>query len=138
MAAKRSADEDKSILLGYLHNISEVKTSRNNNRYFDGKIQTKNELQRLVVFSPEKHEKFRSAATMGKPVKLTNAALTPNRSQVEVHVNRRTEIEVYQEPMPFKRKLFTDSEEVDKNLNIEDFKEPYQTVSILSFIIPFL
>ena len=129
--AKRSVEENKGIS-GYLQEISEIKTSKNNNRYFEGKIQTESkQLQRLVVFTPDKHENYRSAATLGRPVKLINAIMTPNRSEIEVHVNRRTTMEINPEPLPFKRKLFTEEAASTSvaEVRIKDFKEPYQTVS---------
>lgn len=49
--AKRSVEENKGISR-YLQEISEIKTSKNNNWYFEGKIQTESkQLQRLVVFT---------------------------------------------------------------------------------------
>lgn len=129
--AKRSVEENKEIA-DYLQATSEIKTSKNNNRYFEGQIQTESkQLQKLVVLTPDKHENYRSAATLGKPVKLINAIMTPNRSDIEIHVNRRTTMEINPEPLPFKRKLV--SEETASTsvaeIHIKDFKEPYETVS---------
>lgn len=67
-----------------------------------------------------------TAATLGKPVKLINAIMTPNISEIEIHVNRRSIREINPGPLPFKRKLF--SEETASTsvaeMNIKDFKEP--------------
>ena len=82
-------------------------------------------------FYSDKHENYRSAATLGRPVKLINAIMTPNRSEIEVHVNRRTTMEINPETLPFKRKLFTEEAASTSvaEVKIKDFKEPYQTVS---------
>ena len=129
--AKRPASTEKSIS-GYIQSVSDVKTSRNNNKYFDGKFQTKDELHRFVVFSPDKHhDKFKSAAQVGKPVIITNATLTPNKAEIEIHVNRKCEIEISPEPLQFKKKLFVeDEEQEDEMKHIKDFKEPFENVRI--------
>ena len=76
-----------------------------------------------LVFTPEKHNKFVSAETIEKPVTLINVVWTPNKSDVEIHVNRQTNIEIASEKLPFKWKLFQDPKDKDDpDLNLDHFK----------------
>ena len=45
----------EQAIVGYLHNLSPIKTRKSNNQYFDLQIQTSNEVYRTVCFSPDKH-----------------------------------------------------------------------------------
>ncbi|KAM7420109.1 hypothetical protein PAMA_014695 [Pampus argenteus] len=72
-AKKMKTEEDKSIS-GYLHNISPMKVSKKNTRYFHATIQSgREEYHRVVVFSPEKRDHYEQAASVKKPVTLTKA-----------------------------------------------------------------
>ena len=55
-----------------------------------------------------KNNKLVSAETIEKPVTLINVVWTPNKSDVEIHVNRQTNIEIASEKLPFKWKLFVE------------------------------
>jgi len=85
-------------VLGYIHNISTIKTSKRGNiRYFDFGLQSeKEEFQRAVCF----HLPFRNSLTefeqSGNPVKLRNILRKPsfnNREIMDIIVNKRCKVE---------------------------------------------
>lgn len=83
---------DKNNIAGYLHTISQtgIKVQKYNNRYFEGKFQTDSKhLQRLVVFTPDKHQNYRSAETLGKPLKLVAQCLQTDRKQKSMSTKKQ-------------------------------------------------
>lgn len=65
---------DAEPVVGYLHTVSPVKTSRKNVRYFDATIQTgQEEYRRVVCFSPDKRASFVQATDNKQPVKVVAA-----------------------------------------------------------------
>ena len=54
--------------------------------------------------------------------------MTPNRSEIEIHVNRRTTMKINPEPLPFKRKLF--SEETASTSVAENEHQKFQKTII--------
>mgnify|MGYP003691379455 CR=1 FL=1 len=92
-------------LVGYLHNISNVETAQNGHtKYFTGTFQTgKNDLKKLVSFTPEKHGNYVRAANMDTPVKIINSTLSPGKSGVEILVRRGTVMDLFNEVLNFKK-----------------------------------
>lgn len=53
-AAKKARVEEKpSEIMGYIHNVSPIKLSRNNNKYFNAVFQDHEKYSELVCFVPE-------------------------------------------------------------------------------------
>ncbi|XP_046906057.1 uncharacterized protein LOC124487777 [Hypomesus transpacificus] len=70
--SKQPRKDDDSIV-GYLHCVSPVKTSRRNLRYFEATLQTgREEYHRVVAFSVDKRIPFTQASQNNSPVKLAN------------------------------------------------------------------
>lgn len=64
------SDEENTVC-GFIHNVSPVKISAKNNRYFTCVVQTdRDKFHRGVVFSPDKHEALEQAAAHKTGVKL--------------------------------------------------------------------
>lgn len=129
MASKRKADD---TICGYLLSVSDIKAgAKSNRKYFDGTIQVaEDEVRRLVVFTPEKHEKYLSALTQKAAVSLKNAELSPNKSSVDVLCGRNAEINIT-EGLPYRRKLFPSTSGTDKGAEfttISSFKSPFEKV----------
>lgn len=71
--AKRSKTEDNDCVVGYIHRLSPLKTSKRNTRYFEAMLQSgREEYQKVVVFSPRKRRLFEQAEFTKTSVKLTN------------------------------------------------------------------
>ncbi|XP_046901655.1 uncharacterized protein LOC124484673 [Hypomesus transpacificus] len=70
--SKQPRKDDDSIV-GYLHCVSPVKTSRRNLRYFEATLQTgREEYHRVVAFSVDKRIPFTQVSQNNSPVKLAN------------------------------------------------------------------
>ena len=80
------------VIIGYVHNLSEIKTSQRNNLYFDMSLQTQEKLYRALCFSPEKHQQCKTTCESSSPIKLTKYQLKRNTftEQDEIHINKRT------------------------------------------------
>ena len=62
---------DDETVVGHLHTVSPMKTSRQSRRYFEATLQTgREDFNRVVCFSPEKRDEFVYAADNGQAVKL--------------------------------------------------------------------
>jgi len=85
----------ENAIVGYLHDLSKIKTSKNNNQYFDLKIQTSTNIYRTVCFSPEKHPTFKRKYESSSPIKLTKFQLKNNdkTSEQELVINKRTKLQ---------------------------------------------
>ena len=81
--------------MGYLHNLSPIKTSKSNNQYFDLQIQTSKEIYRTVCFSPDKHPLLKRKLESSSPVKIHKYQLKKNERSGEndLILNKRTKIE---------------------------------------------
>jgi len=67
----RTAGAEETVSV-YLHEVSPIKTSKNKVPYFNAVLQTEpDEYHRAVIFSPDKHERFTTAATEKSAVKLS-------------------------------------------------------------------
>lgn len=52
-AKKARVEEEPSEIMGYIHNVSPIKLSRNNNKYFNAVFQDHEKYSDLVCFVPE-------------------------------------------------------------------------------------
>ncbi|VDH97070.1 Hypothetical predicted protein [Mytilus galloprovincialis] len=106
--AKRSSDATSSEEQenGYLHGISPLKISRNNNKYFNGKLQTKHRTFNFVCYAPEKHAEYQVAEKVDSPVKITNIKYSPSlidSTDLDIQINRRSRFNVMKK-LDFKKK----------------------------------
>ena len=85
----------EQAIVGYLHNLSPMKTSKSNNQYFDLQIQTSNEVYRTVCFSPDKHPLLKRKLESSSPIKIHKYQLKKNERSGEndLILNKRTKIE---------------------------------------------
>ena len=122
-------------IIGYIHQLSPVKQSQNNNPYFDMKVQTEGRTVRTVCFPPEKHGKFKRSFEASSPVKLSQFQLKPNRrtNEEEIIVNKRTKLD-----NPFEHEITFDiaTRELDyttKTTTVRDAKKvrPGTAITVL-------
>ena len=72
--------EEQKEVHGYLHNVSPMKVSKNQNRYFNAILQTgPHDYQDLVCYNPEKRTQMKSLEENCSPVKLSNITLSPGK-----------------------------------------------------------
>ena len=85
----------EQAIVGYLHNLSPIKTSKSNNQYFDLQFQTSNEVYRTVCFSPDKHPPLKRKLESSSPIKIHKYQLKKNERSGEndLILNKRTKIE---------------------------------------------
>ena len=69
---------------GSIHTISEKKIPSSGNRYFDFNIQEKEEVSRVVCFSPDKHKKLKDQQDLKTPVRLFTVSPQKSRFQTDV------------------------------------------------------
>lgn len=109
MAAKRTKDEMQlEQEEGYISDITNVKISRNNNKYFNGKLQTEFQTYNFVCYTPEKHSEYQSAEKMGSPIKLTNIKYSPSyidKNSLDIQISRRSSMQVVKKLDFRKRKV---------------------------------
>ncbi|XP_068738471.1 uncharacterized protein [Montipora capricornis] len=86
-------------IVGYLHNLSPIKTSQNKNQYFVLDFQTNSTVYRTVCFSAEKHASLKRKFECSSPVKVNKYNLKKNdkTGEEELIWNKRTKIEEPQE-----------------------------------------
>ena len=85
----------EQAIVGYLHNLSPIKTSKSYNQYFDLEIQTSNQVYRTVCFSPDKHSLLKRKLQSSSPIKIHKYQLKKNERSGEndLILNKRTKIE---------------------------------------------
>ena len=67
----KQAKIDDETVVGYLHSVSPVMTSRQNAHYLEATLQTgREEYNRVVCFAPEKRTQFVQASESSQAVKL--------------------------------------------------------------------
>ena len=77
--AKIAKNEGETVV-GHLHSVSPVKTSKKNSRYFEATLQTgRQEFNRVLCFATEKRNAFVQAAQHSPAVKLTGARKTVSK-----------------------------------------------------------
>lgn len=58
-AKRRKFDlEEEQSVEGYIHSVSPIKTSKNNNRYFNAVVQESDKFTDLVSYKADLHEKM--------------------------------------------------------------------------------
>lgn len=82
-------------IAGYLHDLSQIKTSKSNNQCFELKFQTSSEVYCTVCFSPEKHRLLKCKLQSSSPIKLHKYQLKKNErgGENELVLNKRSRIE---------------------------------------------
>ena len=82
-------------MVGYLHNLSPIKTSQNKNQYFSLNFQTNSQVYCAVCFSPEKHSVLKRKLESSSPVKINRFQLKKNlkTEKEELILHKRTRIE---------------------------------------------
>ena len=76
----RTEDDACAPLFGFIHNVSPIKISRKNVRYFEAKLQISPEhYHRVVSFSIEKHNTLLQASKTRQPVKITGYRKTVSK-----------------------------------------------------------
>lgn len=123
---ERKRKHELNDMMGFLHNISPVKRSSNNNLYFNGMLQIADDIKRVVSFDADKHDSFSRAEKLQSPVKLTGVTVVPSRDGkgTDVQINSRTTLTVLNiDDIPFKRRKIS-SEQPSNHLKIRDIKHP--------------
>ncbi len=69
---------------GYVHAVSEIKNPSSGNRYFDFKIQEKEDVSRVVCFSPDKQKRLKDQEKSKTPVRLFTVSPQKSRFQPDV------------------------------------------------------
>jgi hypothetical protein len=91
MAKRQKVEEDE--VSGYIHEVSPVKTSARNTKYFDAKLQIESDVyQKMVCFDPSKHSHFVEAHHGKSPLKIIGIREVINRENnqnTDVLVNAR-------------------------------------------------
>lgn len=77
-----------------MHNLTDLKSSANNNIYFNLDLQTEHSSIHAVCYSPDKHKEFKSRAEKSSPIKISNFQRKRNKysSENEVHINKRSKL----------------------------------------------
>jgi hypothetical protein len=91
----RDSTAMKKDVEGYIHGVSEIKTPASGNRYFDFKIQEREESVRVVCFSPEKRNEIKDNEITKSPVKLLNVSAKKRKYEpdsVEYTMNNRSKV----------------------------------------------
>ena len=81
--------------MGYVHNLSPLKTSKDKNTYFDVTLQTNRTTCRTVCFAPEKQETLQTRHELTSPIKVKNYQKRQNRFSRErkIIASKRTKLE---------------------------------------------
>eukprot|EP00794_Sanderia_malayensis_P014751 gene14751-16293_t len=82
-------------IIGYVHNLSNLKTSASNNPYFDLTLQTPEKTYRTVCYSPEKHQIMKRTSKSASPVKIGKFHFQMNNitHREEINLNKRSKLE---------------------------------------------
>ena len=83
-------------IITYIHDLTETKTSANNNLYFNLQLQTEYVYVYVyaVCYSPDKHKSFKAKAETSSPITITNYQKKRNKytSDDEIHMSKRTKL----------------------------------------------
>ena len=85
-----------TTVIGYIHNLSSLKTSRStNNTYFGMQVQTADKTYQAVCFSAEKHKEFKARTEATTPVKLSKFPMKRNTrsNEDEIYLTKRSKLE---------------------------------------------
>jgi hypothetical protein len=114
--AKRLVDETDLTEEGYVVGASPVKISRNNNKYFNGKIQTEHKTYNCVCYASEKAADYQAAERMNFPVKLSNIKFTPSIIDKETLDTKKRSMQVIKK-LNFQKKVETAHDTKPKSEN---------------------
>lgn len=121
---KIKIDEEKPSISGYIQNVSPIRTSRTNSRYFNAVVQTeRNEFNRVACFDIGKHSVLVDASSTQTPLKLSDVQLVPSRldaSKSEVLLNHKTKVEVCRRLNFNFKKLPDEDKDGEKVKNLAD------------------
>ncbi|XP_073726177.1 uncharacterized protein [Misgurnus anguillicaudatus] len=123
---------------GYLHNISEICQSRDDQQYFTGLLQEAEKNSRVVIFKTRQHNIFVNAEKDRTPVKLCNISFSPSRQikgDMDIMVNNSSSLKcVRRLSFAFEEKL----QETIQHQKLKDIQEDpreYQRVNITAKVI---
>lgn len=93
--AKRKPENDE--LSGFVHDLTPIKVSKTNSKYFNCVLQTNtSEYTKLVCFDSVKRALFENAVQTKSPVKLKEVKQVPSRensNSTDVLVNSRSDVQ---------------------------------------------
>lgn len=122
--AKKIKLEEKASICGFIQNVSPVKTSQTNSRYFNACVQVQRDtFSKVACFDVGKHSTLMEASNARTPLKLTDVQIVPSRvdsSNTEMLINYRTKVEVCRELNFSYKKLTTDESAGEKKKSILD------------------
>jgi len=136
MAKRQSTDDAATSITGFLEDVSPIKISKNNTRYFNAVLQHRDEFHKVVCFNGDQQPMFVNAVKMKSPVKLTNIQKVPSiqeAGKLDIKISRSSQLHIV-ESVPFKRRKleFQDT----PALKLSELETDHQTVSIYIFLTP--
>lgn len=87
---------------GYIHAVSEIKNPSSGNRYFDFKNQEKEDVTKVVCFSPDKQKRLKEQEKSKTPVRLFTVSPQKSRFQPDVEEYKLYNFSQLQESFPWK------------------------------------
>ena len=110
-------------------------------RYFTAKFQhSKDEINRLVCFSPEKHAVLKNAENSDDPVNLVDAIMTPSSDgKTEIKLTRLTSVQTSSKKLNFSKSYQAQIEtpvDIRKPKTIAELKNEHDTVSNMPCLCP--
>ena len=72
------------VIEGYIHAVSEIENPSSGNRYFDFKIQEKEDVSRVLCFSPDKQKRLKDQEKSKTPVQSFTVSPQKSRFQPDV------------------------------------------------------
>jgi hypothetical protein len=131
MASRSNEGKKLANVDGYIHAVSEVKSSPSGVRYFDFKIQERDEKRRAVCFSPDKRDAIKEKEECKSPVRLLN--VSPQKRKFEPD---STEYKLTNQSKIMVTKNLTfpwaDMSELNKQLTVQDVYDTMTTGDIVS------
>jgi hypothetical protein len=100
-ATKKIKLEEKASICGFIQNVSPVKISRTNSRYFNATVQVQRDtFSKVDCFDVERHSTLVEASNARTPLKLEDVQIVPScieSFKTEVLMNYKTRVEVCRE-----------------------------------------
>lgn len=134
-AKKARVEEEPSEIMGYIHNVSPIKLSRNNNKYFNAVFQDHEKYSDLVCFVPEYNQILTEMQKAKSPVclaKVDKSISTRKPGLYDLKVTSATRISVASRQLDFRYE-----QPEDKVLTITEVKalQAFQKVSVKAKIM---
>lgn len=130
--------EEKASICGFIQNVSPVKTSQTNSRYFNACVQVQRDtFSKVACFDVGKHSTLMEASNRRTPLKLTDVQIVPSRvdsSNTEMLINYRTKVEVCRELNFSYEKLTTDESAGEKKKSILDVQSTPEYNKVWFFV----